>query len=164
MLLLQSEQSHYRTSAVRTKTLSLVVLSIVRCPRSYYTVYCSFHHHHHCLFHPVSGYRPQMTALHPSLSWANFWSPPQLYPPLFISSSMHLLHVVLGLPFLRRPWGFHCKDCLVMFSGGFLSVWPSHRHFLLPNSLASIVCPVLSHTSSFQICRGPTCSSRKMLT
>ena len=105
-------------------------------------------------FHPWPGYRPRTTALHPSLSWAIFWSPLQLYPPLFISSSIHLLHVVLGLPLFLCPWGFHVKECRVMLPGGFLRVWPSHRHFRCPSSSDIAFCPVLSHNSSFRILSG----------
>ena len=41
-----------------------------------------------------------------------------------------------------------------MLPGGFLRVWPSHRHFRCPSSSDIAFCPVLSHNSSFRILSG----------
>ena len=68
-----------------------------------------------------------------------------------ISVSSSRLHVFLGRPFPRFPWGFQYKTCLVMLSRGFLNVWPNHLHFLFCISCSIGCCPVLSHSSSFVI-------------
>jgi hypothetical protein len=46
------------------------------------------------------------------------------------SASILFRQVCFRRPTLRFPWGFHSRDCLVMFSVGFHSVWPLHPHFL----------------------------------
>jgi hypothetical protein len=59
---------------------------------------------------------------------------------------------VLVGPLYTFPRGFHSRDCLVMFSVGFCSMWPIHSHFVFSSSelkaqvsfsdrLLSVVCP-----------------------
>ena len=57
------------------------------------------------------------------------------------------LHVCLGRPGFRFPWGFQSSDCLVMFAGSFLKVCPTHRHFRLLTWTAIGSCLALVHRS-----------------
>ena len=103
------------------------------------------HYHHQCLSHPFSGYRPQTTDFHLSLSWAFLAASLQLIFPLFMSSSTCLHQVICGLPLPLLPCGFHWSACLVMLLVGFLSVCPIHLHLRRPISLSIGSCSVLSH-------------------
>ena len=96
---------------------------------------------HHQSHSPCKGYRPRITVPHSRLSWAIRVMSLHEWPLAFISSSKFLLHVVRGLPLLRLPWGFHCKDCLVMLFLGFLVVL--YVYFLLASGTITLtVCVV----------------------
>ena len=100
---------------------------------------------------PLSGYRPQTNILHTFLSLAFLLRATHVMPTSFISLSMHLLHVSLGLPLPLEPCGFHWRACRVILFLPFLSVCPTHFHLRLPISVCIGTCPVLSHSCSFLI-------------
>lgn len=72
-------------------------------------------------------------------------------PQFPISPSTVLLYVSLGLLTPRCPWGFHSRDCLLIASGGFLSVWSIHLHFRLLICCSMRSSPVISQSVSFLI-------------
>ena len=99
--------------------------------------------HHHCLFTLCQGIGHQRQ--------------PSNYPyPVQVSGahSSRIHQVFLGLPLILWPCGFHASICLVRLPGGFLKMWPSHCHFLLPNSSGILFCPFLFQSSSFLILSG----------
>lgn len=53
-------------------------------------------------FSPYSMVYDTNESLQLILSYASFWSLFQLYPPLFTSSTTHLLHAVLGFFFFKQ--------------------------------------------------------------
>jgi hypothetical protein len=71
----------------------------------------------------------------------------QLFPILFISSFIVLLHVILGCPLLLTLWGFHSSVSQVRSLFGFRNVCPFLPHFL------SLICTSI-------VCLVPWCSIR----
>ena len=95
-------------------------------------LFCTYIEPHHS----AAGHKASTRILHLALFLALILISAQVLLPPLASSSTVLRHVFLGLPLPRLPWGFHCRTCLAMRSGGFRSVWPSHPLFsIIPKIL-----------------------------
>ena len=104
--------------------------------------------------HSAAEHRASTRILHLTLFLATVLISAQVFLTPLASSSSVLHHLVLVLPLLHLPWGFHSRACLAMSSDSFRSVWPSHPNlrFLICKSILG--CFVHFHSSLFVIWSG----------
>jgi hypothetical protein len=109
----------------------------------------SFHHHQVLLL--LLGHRASMKSFQalrsPAIPLTSFHD---LRVPL-ISSSIVLRHVLLGLPLLLYPWGFHSNAEFPIAPASLRNVCPIQFYFLLFIWFAIGFCWVILHSSSFVI-------------
>ena len=91
-------------------------------------------------------WEPSTMVLHSCLFVAIFSISFPVYLIFFLSFSVSLCRVLLGLPLFIVPWGFLASDCRVMFVAGFLNVCPIHLHYLFFISFFTGSCLVISHS------------------
>ena len=87
--------------------------------------------------------------LHPIRSFAFISTFFHERPICFNSFSAVLRHVNFGLPLFRFPSAVQKIASLVISLWSFLSVWPTHLHFLLDISTIMSSCPDISLNSLF---------------
>jgi len=101
--------------------------------------------------HSAIEHRASTRILHLTLFLASVLISVQVFLTPLASLSTVLRYVLLGLPLLHLPRGFHSRACLAMSLDGFRSVWPSHPHlhFLICKSILG--CFMHFHSSLFII-------------
>ena len=82
------------------------------------------------LLHSSWEHRASTRLFHRIRFCAVLFAPSHVMLAFANSFSIDLLQVCLGRPRPLLPCGFHSSAIREMLSGGFLSVWPIHRHFL----------------------------------